>query len=57
MVPIDRPGVDRHLQTPRDLAEQLPRSLPYIPNEHRYLYFAIHTRWYLQSQTACDPLL
>ena len=35
MIPVDRPSVDRHLQTARYLPQQLPRSLPHISHQHR----------------------
>ena len=35
MIPVNRPSVDRHLQTTRDLPQQLPRTLSYITHQHR----------------------
>src|SRR5580704_16575577 len=39
VVPVDRPRVDRQLEAPRDLPEQLPRPVPYgtglAPDQHR----------------------
>ena len=35
VVPIDRPGVDRHLVRPSDFPQQFPRPLPDISTQHR----------------------
>jgi hypothetical protein len=35
MIPIHRPRIDRHLQAPRYIPQQFPRSKPHIPGQDR----------------------
>jgi hypothetical protein len=39
MVPVDRPGIDRHFIGPRYLTQQLTRALPNVANQNRIPVF------------------